>query len=162
MPLEPSSLLHFPPMKTALRLASLLLAFCALPPSPALRADVASAASAEFILDTRSATPSPPLLSIQRPTAFPATKLGKSSRPRTIRLDNSGGTPATGLSSRVTGKAAKDFKVAQPAVRILAPGRSTTLRATFRPRAKGVRRASVTVRAANALPASAPLRGKAR
>ncbi len=144
-------------MKPALT-TTLLLAFCALLPARLLQGEIVSADTGEFILDTRSARK----LSLQRPRPFPSTKLKTPSRPQVLLLRNLHASPVTGLSVLVTGKAAREFVVTQPTARILAAGAATSFRVTFRPRVKGVRRASVTVRAGNALPLSAALQGRGR
>jgi hypothetical protein len=141
-------------MKPAL--TTLLLAFCAMLPGRLLQGDIVSADTGEFTLDTRSAR----ILSLQHPRPFPSTKLKKSSRPQVLILSNLHASSVTGLSVQVTGKAARDFVVTQPTAGILAAGAATSFRVTFRPRVKGVRRASVTVLADNALPLSAALQGR--
>ena len=96
-----------------------------------------------------------------RPRAFPRTPVGKRSKPEAIRVTNSGGTTATGITARLSGKAAKDFLLTRPAD-TLAPGAATSFRATFRPRAKGTRKATATVSAHNAAAKSVPLKGRGK
>jgi len=110
---------------------------------------------------SQSAPAAPPHLTVTRPRAFPATEVGQRSRPQAVRVRNVGGTAATALAVRTSGKARRDFRLTRPA-RVLAPGGTTSFRATFRPRAKGLRRATVTVRASNAAARSVPLSGRGR
>jgi hypothetical protein len=77
-----------------------------------------------------------------------------------VRVTNVGGSAAVGPAVRVSGRTARDFAAAQPAARTLAPGRATSFRVTFRPRAKGIRKATATVRASNAAARSVPLQGR--
>jgi len=119
-----------------------------------------SGAAYAFLLDP-PASPAPPHLTVTRPRAFPATPVGRRSRPQAIRVGNLGGTAATGLAVRTSGKAGRDFRLTRPA-RNLAPGAETRFRATFRPRATGARRALATVRASNTPARSVPLRGRGR
>ena len=103
----------------------------------------------------------PPRLTLTRPRAFPRTPVGKRARPQTLQLANPGGTAATGITARLSGRAAKDFRLTRPAA-TLAPGATTSFRATFRPRTKGARKATLTVRAGNAAATSVPLKGRGR
>ncbi len=98
---------------------------------------------------------------LQKPKAFPATRTGKKSRAQTLRVTNGGGSPLTGLRVSTSGRAKGDFLLAQPARKTLAPGAATTFKATFRPKAKGVRKATLEVRS-NAPLVKAPLSGKGK
>ena len=83
---------------------------------------------------------------VQWPRPFPLTQIGKRSRPQTLRISNRGGAPLGGLRVVAAGKARRDFLFSQPARKSLAPGASTAFKVSFRPRAKGVRKAALTVR----------------
>lgn len=122
---------------------------------------VTSTDTSERVYSVTVTRPSPPFLSLTRPRAFPRTSVGKRSKPQAIRVRNFGGTAATGIAVRLSGKAARDFRLTRPAL-TLAPGATTIFRATFRPRAKGLRKATVTVRASNAAARSVPLKGRGR
>ena len=71
--------------------------------------------------------------------------VGKKSKPVTLTIANSGTAALTGLKVAVQGKSAKDFKVSQPKLKSLAPGRSTTFKLTFKPKAKGKRKAVLRI-----------------
>jgi len=118
-------------------------------------------AGAAYVFADFELPPAPPRLTVTRPRAFPATPLGRRSRPQAVGVGNLGGTAATGLAVRTSGKARRDFRLTRPA-RVLAPGAETRFRATFRPRATGARRATATVRASNAPARSVRLRGRGR
>lgn len=100
-------------------------------------------------LDRVQFTATPPVVParivVGRPRAFPATTVGRKSRPQAIRVSNGGGSPLSGLRVAAGGPAKRDYLVVQPASKTLAPGAATTFRATFRPRSKGTRRATFTV-----------------
>ena len=72
-------------------------------------------------------------------------KVGKKSKPVTLTIANSGTAALTGLKVSVQGKSAKDFKVSQPKLKSLAPGRSTTFKLTFKPKAKGKSKAVLQI-----------------
>ncbi len=102
-----------------------------------------------------------PRLALSGPGRFPATLVGRSSRPRTLRITNTGNAEATGLSLAISGKAARDFKSTRPPA-ALAAGGSATVKVTFNPRAKGARKAEAIVTAANTAAARAALLGKGK
>lgn len=106
------------------------------------------------------AVPAPRLV-VTGPGRFPATLVRRSSRPRNLLITNTGNAAATGLKVDVSGKASRDFK-ATPPPDTLAAGASTALKITFKPRAKGVRKADATITAANAASASVVLLGKGK
>ncbi len=83
---------------------------------------------------------------VQKPRPFGRVQIGKTGRPQTLRISNRGGSPLAGLRIVATGKARRDFLLVQPARKSLAPGASTAFKVSFRPRAKGVRKATLTVR----------------
>lgn len=101
----------------------------------------------------------PASLTVQTPARFPTTRVGRRSKPQTVRITNAGGAAATGVSVKTSGAGAKDYLLTKPASTI-APGGSATFKATFKPRAKGTRRAKATVSAANAAARSVNLIGK--
>lgn len=90
---------------------------------------------------------------------FPATAIGRRSRPQTVRVTNSGELALNGLSVKTTGRAAREFLPSQPAAKTLSPGASTTFTMTFKPRTKGTRSANVTV-FSNVAPKSLPVSGR--
>lgn len=102
-----------------------------------------------------------PRLGVTGPGRFPATLLRRSSRPRNLLISNTGNAAATGLKIDISGRASRDFKVTQPPG-TLAAGTSTALKITFKPRAKGVRKADATITAANAASAGVVLLGKGK
>jgi hypothetical protein len=89
---------------------------------------------------------------------FPRTRVGRSSKSLSVTVTNTGELPLTDLSTVVTGRAARDFRLTQPRVSTLGANASTTFTVTFRPRAKGSRSASVTIRS-NVAPRTIPVRG---
>ncbi len=105
-------------------------------------------------------SPAPAKLTLKKPKRFPATEVGKRSKTQKLRIANAGGSPLTGLSAKLGGKARKDFRATKPA-RTLAPGASSTIRLSFRPRAAGARKATLTLRS-SAAPAKAKLVGRGR
>lgn len=108
------------------------------------------------------AKPAPaPRLALSGLGRFPATVVGRSSRPRTVRITNTGNAEATGLNLAISGKAARDFKSTRPPA-ALAAGGSATVKVTFKPRAKGARKAQAVVTAANAAAVRAALLGKGK
>jgi len=94
-----------------------------------------------------STTPpaAPALTVVGELKAFPATEVGRQSRAQNLRIFNGGGSPLSGLRITIDGKSKRDFLILQPARKSLAPGIATTFRATFRPRSKGSRNATLTV-----------------
>lgn len=101
----------------------------------------------------------PASLTVQKPGRFPATRVGRRSKPQTVRITNAGETAATGVSVKTSGAGAKDYLLTKPASTI-EPGGSAIFKATFKPRAKGSRRAKATVSAANTAARSVNLIGK--
>jgi len=94
-------------------------------------------------------------------SAFGATKVGKRSRPKTLSIGNIGGQPLSGLSTRSTGTASRDFVLTQPLTKTLDAGGTTTFTVTFKPRAKGSRRASITI-FSNTTPETVPVSGRGK
>lgn len=103
-------------------------------------------------------TPPPPRISLRQPRAFPALRVGTAKSQR-LALANVGGSPLSGLMVTVAGRAARDFRVTGPAQRILAPRASTQITVKFRPRARGVRKAKLTI-SGNAPAMTARLSGR--
>lgn len=86
-----------------------------------------------------------PRPSVQRPQPFPATKVGRRSQPQILGITNSGNNPIRGLRVIVTGRDQKDFRCRQPVRRSLAVGAATTFTTTFRPKERGIRKATLFV-----------------
>jgi len=93
--------------------------------------------------------------------AFAATKVRKRSRPQSLSIGNIGGSPLSGLSTRSTGKAARDFVLTQPLTKTLDAGGTTTFTVSFKPRAKGSRRAGITI-FSNTNPKTVPVSGRGK
>lgn len=104
---------------------------------------------------------SPPQLTTSRARTFRTTSVGKRSKPQTIQVGNLGSSEATGITVRLVGSAARDFRTTQPAGS-LAPGATTSFRLTFKPKAKGVRRSTLTVGASNAAARNVTVIGRGR
>lgn len=102
-----------------------------------------------------------PRLALAGPGRFPATLVGRGSRPRTLSITNTGNAAASGLRIALSGKGARDFK-STPAPTSLAAGGTAIVKITFKPRAKGGRKAEAVVTAANAAPGRVALIGKGR
>ena len=75
-----------------------------------------------------------------------ATIVGKRGRTLTFVVRNSGGINLTGLAVNKTGPHARDFIVSAPPKTIVPPGGSTSFKVTFKPRAKGTRKAAIHVK----------------
>jgi hypothetical protein len=92
-------------------------------------------------------TSAPALTVVQTPRPFPATLIGKESRPQYLLISNSGGTTLNGLNVALGGSGRRDFSLVQPVLKSLTPGASTTFKVTFRPRAgaSSLRKAALTV-----------------
>lgn len=106
------------------------------------------------------AAPAPRLL-LNGPGRFPATVVGRSSRPEVMRIANVGNAAASGVTMEVSGRAARDFKSTPPPATIPAGG-SAIVKITFKPRAKGARKAEAVVASANASTVRAGLKGKGK
>lgn len=70
---------------------------------------------------------------------------GKKARAKTFTIQSLGWSDLSGLRVVASGKQRRDFKITQPASKTLAPDTSTTFRVTFRPRAKGNRKATLLI-----------------
>lgn len=77
--------------------------------------------------------------------SFGTVKLGKKVS-KTFYIKNTGDANLTGLGILVKGKHAKDFKVTALGATTVAPGKSTTFKVTFKPLAKGTRKASLQIK----------------
>ncbi|MBL9157515.1 MAG: choice-of-anchor D domain-containing protein [Verrucomicrobiales bacterium] len=106
------------------------------------------------------AEPDPAVVVVSTPPGFAPLAIGKASS-RRILVGNYGGSDLVGLWARVSGRAARDFRVTGLAQRILSPGEGTTVTVTFRPRSPGIRRATLTV-GGNTSIARVPLSGRAK
>ncbi|MCB1204664.1 MAG: choice-of-anchor D domain-containing protein, partial [Verrucomicrobiae bacterium] len=96
---------------------------------------------ADFIVTVLAAS----LLELERPRSFPVSEIGRRSRIQLLTLRNVGNESTSRLTRIVVGPGRRDFRVTQPSIRTLIPGATTTMRATFRPKKAGTRRAIVKV-----------------
>jgi hypothetical protein len=71
--------------------------------------------------------------------------IGKKSQAKRFTIRNEGWADLTGLRVLVSGKQRRDFKFTQPVMKTLAPSASTTFSLTFKPRAKGARKATLLI-----------------
>ncbi|RYD22980.1 MAG: choice-of-anchor D domain-containing protein [Verrucomicrobiaceae bacterium] len=78
--------------------------------------------------------------------SFGTVKLGKKSAAKTFTIKNAGGKTLKNLAVAVTGKHNKDFTITAPSKKSLAPGASTTFKVTFKPMAKGTRKAALEIK----------------
>jgi hypothetical protein len=102
----------------------------------------------------------PARASLQKPKPFAPTPVGRKSRSQRLTLKNVGGSPLTGIRVRIAGAASRDFLVSRPTSTI-APGSLASIHVIFKPRAKGKRRAPLTVWS-NARAVSVTLVGKGK
>lgn len=100
-------------------------------------------------------------LSAAGPTKIKPTFVRKRAKAVTYRISNIGNAELGSISVTLSGKHRKDFLLSGPSLRTLAPGQSTTFSVTFKPRAKGVRKAVVTI-ATSRGGAAVNLKGKGR
>jgi hypothetical protein len=77
-------------------------------------------------------------------------KMGGKGRSKVFTIKNTGTAVLEGIAVKVGGTHAKDFTVLAPSKTQLAPGTSTTFRVTFKPRAKGNRKAALKIRSNDA------------
>jgi hypothetical protein len=95
-----------------------------------------------------------PDIQIQQPTgtnlvdgkstkSLGTTAVGKRGRTLTFVVKNSGGINLTGLAVNKTGPHARDFIVTAPPKTTVPPGASTSFKITFKPTAKGTRKAAI-------------------
>lgn len=102
-----------------------------------------------------------PVLTISKPRRFPATGIGKRSRPQVITVSNSGGSSASGLRVKLSGPGRRDFILKPASSASLAPGAGQKIQIVFSPRKLGGRRALLTVRS-DAPSAAAQLVGRGK
>jgi len=86
-----------------------------------------------------------PSLAVSAPGSFSKTLIGKSAGTRKVTVTNSGNAALTGLSLSISGPASRDFSVSGLSKKELAPGESTAVEVSFRPKRKGNRIATLTV-----------------
>ena len=78
--------------------------------------------------------------------SFGKVKIGKASTAKTFTLKNTGNAVLTGLALSKNGTNASDFTLSPLAKTTLAPGASLTFKATFKPKAKGVKNAVIKLK----------------
>lgn len=113
-----------------------------------------------------------PEISVQQPVgseltdaktkkSFGTVKIGKKGPAKTFTIRNTGKANLTGLALATKGKHAKDFIVTKLSKTTLAPGTSTTFKVSFKPTAKGTRKAAIQIKSndANENPFDIPLTG---
>jgi hypothetical protein len=97
-----------------------------------------------------------PDISIQQPAgsnltdgaakkSFGTVKIGKSGAAKTFTIKNTGTTKLTKLAIKVSGAGRNDFVVGALGKTSLAAGTSTTFKVTFKPTAKGARKADIQI-----------------
>jgi len=79
-------------------------------------------------------------------TNFGKVKVKKASTVKTITIKNTGTAPLTGLALSKTGKDAADFVVSKLTKKSLAPGASISLKASFKPKVKGTKNATIVIK----------------
>lgn len=77
---------------------------------------------------------------------FGKVKAGKTSVVKTVTIKNTGTAKLSGLAVSKTGKDAADFSVSKLSRTSLGPGASITLKATFKPKAKGTKNAVIIIK----------------
>jgi len=85
-----------------------------------------------------------PSLALSHPGAFPKTILRKSGGTKKVTIRNNGNTPLTGLNLSIS--VPGDFSSSTLPKTALAPGESTSVDVTFRPKSRGKRTATLTVK----------------
>lgn len=101
-------------------------------------------------------------ISVAKPKPFQTTVVGKTSKSQRIMIQNEGTRTLLGVSSRIGGGDRRDFRIKGPAAESVGPASSTIFSATFRPRAKGKRAATVIVTSMNGGAQKVVLTGKGR
>jgi hypothetical protein len=94
-----------------------------------------------------------PRLTVATPSRFPKTRLLRSGGTRQVAVSNRGNVTIRNLSVSITGAASRDFSHGALPVTQLAPGASTRVSVSFKPRRTGTRNASLLVRGAYEPPA---------
>lgn len=77
--------------------------------------------------------------------SFGTAKVGKKGRALKFTVRNTGSATLTGINAGVAGKQASDFVITQVAKTSLATGTGTTFTVTFKPAAKGIRKATLKI-----------------
>jgi uncharacterized cupredoxin-like copper-binding protein len=78
--------------------------------------------------------------------SFGTVKIGGKGKGMVFTIKNTGTAALKNISVKASGTHAKDFTVLAPSKTKLAPGASTTFRVTFKPKAKGIRKAALKIR----------------
>lgn len=78
--------------------------------------------------------------------SFGTVKLGKSATAKAFVIKNTGTANLTGISISTGGTNAAEFTLTAPGKTTLAPGASTTFKATFKPKTKGTRTAVIKIK----------------
>lgn len=78
--------------------------------------------------------------------SFGTAKVGKKGAVKTFTIKNTGTKKLTKIAVALSGKNAGDFTVTAPSKTSLAPGASTTFKATFKPKSKGTKNAVVLIK----------------
>jgi len=86
-----------------------------------------------------------PSISLSGPGSFSKTLVRKSGGSQKVTITNSGNATLTGLSLSISGPGSRDFSASGLSKKELAPGESTTVEVSFRPKRKGNRIATLTV-----------------
>lgn len=108
----------------------------------------------------RVRNPEPARLTLSGPSRFPVTKVGKTSRPKTMTIRNIGEENATDLRVVLQGSARREYLLTRPAS-LLVPSASTTCRARFKPKRGGNRKATLLLQS-NVAPLKSTLQGRAK
>lgn len=86
-----------------------------------------------------------PVLNLSRLRRFPSTEVGRKSRPRMLKLTNSGQLELKISAIRIKGSGAREFQVKRRP-KTLAAGASTRVPVRFKPKKTGIRKAKLKVR----------------
>lgn len=124
--------------------------------APVTRSILRAGLNVKLDLILAPAVPALPEIAIFQPTgssltagassrSFGSTVRGRIGSTRSFTITNTGTAALGSLSVSIGGRHPKDFKIIQPSVTSLAPGKSTTFRVTFSPRLKGKRTAILRV-----------------
>ncbi|MES2657250.1 MAG: choice-of-anchor D domain-containing protein [Verrucomicrobiota bacterium] len=92
---------------------------------------------------------SPELVDGVSKLSFGTVVIGKTSTVKTFTIKNTGKANLTGLAITKNGTHAADFIVTAPA-KTVAPGKTTTFKVTFKPKAKGIRNAAIHIKSNDA------------
>ena len=116
-----------------------------------------------FLNLTEPAAPvaDPARLTLASTQRFATTTVGDRTRVKRIRVTNTGGEAATGLRVSVIGGGRRDFQVLGAPAGTVPPSGSTAIRAVFRPKHAGTRRATLRI-TSSAATVSATLIGKGK